>query len=131
MKLYANTNTEGDELAREDGHYTIVSLSHEALEAILERHSDRSRIRLPIHELTGEIFRGNVRLFDKDGKRLGEPSFQQDVVGLTGQPRILFEVRVAYCQKLQHLAPAGPKNPIFKSIVDETRAELTKIHQKD
>lgn len=131
MKLYSNPITEGTELAREDGHYTIVSKSHEAQEAILERHSDRSRIRLPIHELIGEIVRGNVRLFDKDGKRLGEPSFQQDVVGLSGQPRVLFEVRVAYCQKLQHLPPSGPNNPIFRSLVDETRAELTQTHRKD
>jgi transposase InsO family protein len=131
MKLYSHPIAEGTELAREDGHYTIVSLSHEAQEAILERHSDRSRIRLQIHELIGEIFRGNVRLFDKDGKRLGEPSFQQDVVGLAGLPRVLFEVRVAYCQKLQHLTPSGPNNPIFRSLVDETRAELTQIHRKD
>lgn len=131
MKLYSNPITEGTELAREDGHYTIVSKSHEAQEAILERHSDRSRIRLPIHELIGEISRGNTRLFDKDGKRLGEPSFQQDIVGLTGLPRVLFEVRVAYCLKLQPLAPCGPGNSIFREVVDETHAFLVQVHRKD
>lgn len=67
MKFHANLKS--TELVREDEQFTVVSISHETQEAILERHSGYTRIRSPIHELTGEIVRGHTRPLDKNGNQ--------------------------------------------------------------
>jgi transposase InsO family protein len=131
VKLYANPISEGNQLARSDGHYTIVSISKETQDVILERHSDRVRILDKVHKLTGEIFRGQVTPYDEDGNRVGEPSFEQDIVGLEGFPRILFDMRAAYCQALLKLRVYGPKNLQFQHAVDEVHAELKRAHARD
>jgi transposase InsO family protein len=131
MRLYEDPIATGAQFGRNDGHYTVISISHESLEAILERHSDRTRLRLPIHELRGEVFRGQALPYDVEGQRLGEPSFKQDIVGLSGEAQVEFEVRSAYCRKLLQLPAYGPNNTIFQSAVDELHAELTQAHKKN
>jgi hypothetical protein len=57
-----NERTHGGE------QFTVVSISHGDQEAVLERHSDRTRIRMSIHELTREIICGRARLLDQGNK---------------------------------------------------------------
>lgn len=65
MKFHAKQNV----LTHDGEQFTLVSISYGTQEAILERHFDRTRIRLPIHELTHEIICCHIRLLDKGGNR--------------------------------------------------------------
>jgi hypothetical protein len=65
MKFHAKP----DVLTHGGEQFTLVSISYGTQEAILERRSDPTRIRLPSHELTHEIICCRTRLLDKGGNR--------------------------------------------------------------
>lgn len=65
MKFHAKPNV----LTHSGEQFTLVSISYGTQEAILEKHSDRTRIRLSIHELTHEFICDRTRLLDKGGNR--------------------------------------------------------------